>query len=192
MNPSLSSINQNLLMTSDFFIIPSSPDYFSVMALESLSKVLPNWAKWANRLSAQLGAGMATYPFPPSNLKFLGTIIQKYRPRAGAPSSAFQKWIDIIESTVKSKFAPTLQEIGLMLPKEAYSAQGIRDDCTLAQIPDFNSLIALSQESQTPVFALTKEDVHQVGVVLQQTLKSRDEFNEIFSKFADKVIGLTT
>ncbi len=35
MNPSLSSINQNLLMTSDFFIVPTSPDYFSVMAVES-------------------------------------------------------------------------------------------------------------------------------------------------------------
>ena len=40
MNPSLSSINQNVLMTSDFFIVPTSPDYFSVMAIESLSSVI--------------------------------------------------------------------------------------------------------------------------------------------------------
>jgi len=49
MNPSLSSINQNLLMTSDFFIVPSSPDYFSVMAIESLSTVLPRWHAWSER-----------------------------------------------------------------------------------------------------------------------------------------------
>ncbi len=32
MSPSLSSVNQNLLMTSDFFILPTVPDFFSIMA----------------------------------------------------------------------------------------------------------------------------------------------------------------
>lgn len=191
MNPSLSSINQNLLMTSDFFLIPSSPDYFSVMALESLSKVIPNWKRWADKLSAQSAVAAATYPFFSSHLKFLGTIVQKYRPRGGAPSSAFQNWIDILETTVRSKLAPILQETGLMLPKEKYLEQKISDSYTLASIPDFNSLIALSQASQTPVFALKKEQIHQVGVVLEQTLNSCKDFNDIFSDFADRIIGLT-
>lgn len=47
MNPSLSSINQNLVMTSHYFIVPASPDYFSVMAIESLTSVLPRWRAWA-------------------------------------------------------------------------------------------------------------------------------------------------
>ena len=34
MNPSLSSLNQNLLMTSHYFIVPTTPDYFSVMAIK--------------------------------------------------------------------------------------------------------------------------------------------------------------
>jgi len=36
MSPSLSSINQNLLMISNYFIVPTSPDYYSVMAIDSL------------------------------------------------------------------------------------------------------------------------------------------------------------
>jgi cellulose biosynthesis protein BcsQ len=191
MNPSLSSINQNFLMTSDFFLVPSSPDYFSVMALESLSKVIPNWKRWADKLGGQQAVATATYPFPGSHLKFLGTVIQKYRPRGGLPSSAFQMWIDLIEKTVGSKFAPTLDKEGLMLPREMYVAEGIDANCTLATIPDFNSLIALSQESQTPVFALREEQIHRVGVVLEQTLKSRDDFDRIFSELADKIVGLT-
>ena len=35
MNPSLGAINQNLLMTSDLFLVPTSPDYFSMMAIDS-------------------------------------------------------------------------------------------------------------------------------------------------------------
>jgi cellulose biosynthesis protein BcsQ len=37
MSPSLGPINQNLLMTSDHFIVPLHPDYFSAMALSSLT-----------------------------------------------------------------------------------------------------------------------------------------------------------
>lgn len=47
MNPSLSSINQDLLITSDYFFVPTSPDIFSYMAIKSLSRILPNWEKWA-------------------------------------------------------------------------------------------------------------------------------------------------
>ncbi len=48
MSPSLGPLNQNLLSTSDHFIVPLHPDYFSAMALSSLAKTLPRWAAWAN------------------------------------------------------------------------------------------------------------------------------------------------
>lgn len=47
MSPSLGAINQNLLMTSDFFIIPMAPDYFSAMGLSSLARVIPEWRTWS-------------------------------------------------------------------------------------------------------------------------------------------------
>src|ERR1700722_20308135 len=37
MSPSLGPVNQNLLMTSDYFLVPMAPDYFSVMATDSLA-----------------------------------------------------------------------------------------------------------------------------------------------------------
>ncbi len=64
MNPSLSSINQNLLMTSDYFIVPTNPDYFSVMAIDSLSTVLPKWCNWAKKAASLTVLRDATYPFP--------------------------------------------------------------------------------------------------------------------------------
>lgn len=41
MSPSLGAVNQNLLATSDLFIVPMHPDYFSTMAIKSLTGVLP-------------------------------------------------------------------------------------------------------------------------------------------------------
>ena len=46
LNPGLSSINQNLFLISDAFIIPTNPDTFSLMAIKSLSAILPRWVKW--------------------------------------------------------------------------------------------------------------------------------------------------
>lgn len=75
MSPSLGSINQNLLMTSDFFLVPTSADFFSVMAIDSLAKVLPRWYAWAKSASSLQILKEANYPFPDVTLRFLGTIV---------------------------------------------------------------------------------------------------------------------
>lgn len=190
MNPSLSSFNQNLLMTSDFFIVPTSPDYFSVMAINSLSRVIPRWRDWSKRASSLNVLKGAVYPFPDVTPVFLGTVVQNYRPRRGAPARGFQTWIDRINEVITGKLAPELDNLGMILPKDCYVHQEVNDYC-LATIPDFNSLIARSQETRTPVFALTNEQIGQVGRILETTIESRDRFAQLFSDLADKVIGLT-
>src|SRR3989338_5332789 len=138
MSPSLGAINQNLLMTSDFFIVPMAPDYFSVMAIDSLSSVLPKWVNWSRQAKAQPLLKKAAYPFPDKNPQFLGTIIQKYRLREGkTPSAAFQKWIDEIEMGIKTKFIPMLTENQMLLSKRIYEDVGIKPTQPLIQMSDF-------------------------------------------------------
>jgi cellulose biosynthesis protein BcsQ len=67
MSPSLGPINQNLLMTSDHFIVPLHPDYFSAMALSSLTRVLPRWKNWATTARGIEVLKSADYPFPEPN-----------------------------------------------------------------------------------------------------------------------------
>ncbi len=192
MNPGLSSINQNLLMTSNFFIVPTNPDYFSVMAIESLATVLPKWYTWAEKARTLPILTAATYPFPQVTPKLLGIVVQNYRPRGGAPAAGFQRWIDEINEIVSSKLVSELRKIGMMLPDQVYGVENMGAASCLATIPDFNTLIAKSQDHQTPVFALTAEQIGQSGTVLENTLKSRDNFRQIFSELADKIIRLTT
>ncbi len=192
-SPSLSSINRNLLMICDYFLVPSSPDFYSVMAIDSLTKIFPKWHEWAKQASELEILKSASYPFPKPHPKFLGTVIQKYRPRIGtSPARQFQNWIDKIEKQVREIFVPTLTKSGLMLPMSKYVSIGTDRNFTLASIPDFNSLIAVSQEKQKPVFALTAEDTGLTGIVLERTMKSKEQFDVIFSDFADKIIKLTT
>jgi cellulose biosynthesis protein BcsQ len=192
MNPSLSSINQNLLMTSDFFIVPTSPDFFSVMAVESLSTVLPRWHAWSERAKQNATLKGAAYPYPQNTPKLVGTIIQKYRPRKGAATVGFQKWIDSINDRVANRLVPTLAPLGMLLRPERYQeVQGLLPNYCLAQIADFNTLITKSQDYATPVFALTDEQLGHVGTVLEGDRAKRDEFEGVFSHLASEVETLT-
>ncbi|CAD5962565.1 Chromosome-partitioning ATPase Soj [Planktothrix tepida] len=192
MSPSLGSINQNLLMISDFFIVPTTADFFSVMAIDSLSKVLPKWYRWAKSASDLPILKEADYPFPDLTLRFLGTIVQNYRIKNGQETKAFENWIKRIEETVSYKLVPSLRRNNMLLPEKAYKQQQIQDTFTLKKIPNFNSLIALSQKHQTPVFRLSQVEVKLRGQALRQNQQKQQEFEEIFSNLADKVIALTS
>lgn len=189
MNPSLSSINQNLLMTSDYFILPTSPDFFSKMAINSLANILPRWASWVDRASKMSILTQATYPFSAPKPKFLGMIIQKYRlSKRGddTPSAGFQHWVDEIEKSVTQNLLPKLQESGMLLQEGS-------PPFFLEKFSDFNTLIALSQRYNVPVFELTEENLEAEyqGKVKDTMLGSIKKFKETFSKMADKIIRLT-
>lgn len=190
MSPSLSSINQNLFATSDFFIVPTNPDFFSVMAVDSLASVLPKWSAWARMARGMSVLKNATYAFPDSHPKLLGTIIQKFRPRSGAPAKGFQHWIDELNIAIDKRMLPSFTKAGLLLERKTYKSAGLDQHDVLAYVADFNTLITRSQETQTPIFCLTPEQLKQGGVVLEESQRSMAEFHSIFSELATKLIEL--
>ncbi len=193
MSPSLGPLNQNLLATSEFFIVPMNPDYFSVMSIDSLAAVLPKWKAWSVAAQTIHALKEATYPFPKVSPKFMGLIIQKYRPRGGGvPAKAFQGWINEIESQVATKLVPALSSAKMMLSKSKYQRAQVGKHYVLAQMGDFNGLIAQSQKYQTPIFLLSDHQLGQGGIVLERTKKSMLEFRKLFSDAADHVIEMST
>lgn len=191
MSPSLGPLNQNLLMTSDYFIVPLHPDYFSSMALRSLARTLPRWKKWADLAYKEEVLKNANYPFPEPKIKFIGSIVQKYRPRNGKASGAFQKWIDELQKTLSEVLVPKLEEINMLEQGMFEQTIGTSPSTPIMEVSDFNSLIALSQEHQVPVYNLTEEQANQQGAVWDQTKKSMGVFSKAFDECADKVILLT-
>lgn len=190
MNPSLSAFNQNFLMTSDYFIIPTTPDFYSAMAIDSLAKVIPAWRKWSIRAQKHPVLSNATYPFPDATPRFLGSIIQNYRPRDGRPSSGFQQWIDAINKKISGQLVPALRDLHMTFQDEDYRNAGLDRYC-LAMISDFNSLIAVSQKTRTPVFKLTDEQIGQTGNVLHATQQSQQRFRHLFKRVAKEIVALT-
>jgi len=84
------------------------------------------------------------------------TIVQKYRPRSGRPASRFQRWIDESWTCRTGSLSPCLGGRGDDAGSRAISRrQESATSYMLAQIAIFNSLVSISQEHSTPVFALT-------------------------------------
>ena len=81
---------------------------------------------------------------------------------------------------------PVLKNYGMCLDDEKYSY--CNEPYNLINIADFNSLIAQSQENNTPVFLLTQEQVKQGGVIWINMKKNRDDFYQTFEKLADEIM----
>lgn len=188
MSPNISSTNANILMSSDYFILPCAPDYYCYMAVQSLMDVFPRWNATYEKMRKDPVFQKASYKINDHAPQFIGTIQQRYRPRNGAPSKAFKEWIDDIDSLVKEHFVPILEEQHMVI---LYNEANYDEMYNLINIADFNSLIAQSQEHNTPVFMLTQEQIKKQGKVWETMQKNIETFNETFDKLANRVITAT-
>lgn len=191
LSPGLGSINQNLVATSDYFVVPASPDVFSVMAIDSLARVVPRWKAWAESASQLEALAEADYPFPEPTLKFLGMIVQRYRLKGGAPTEAFRTYFDELDTAIEDVLLPSFEQAGLLAPRNEYEEAGLEGSLRLASISDFNTLIANSQQAGKPVFALTQDDINRRGFIWKTQKASIESFRKVFTELAERVETLT-
>lgn len=188
MSPSVGALNQCFLMGSDYFIVPTSPDYYCDQAIRSLARVIP---KWNNEIASFRDTSL-TYPFKQKPPQFIGTVSQRYRPHSGKPAASFQRWIDKIKETSNTQLVPALSKMKMVISKAKFNAANTDDTpYNLANISDFNSLIAQSQKHNVPVFALSDKQIEQSGAVLETMKANRQKFKKNFNQLAETVVDLT-
>lgn len=190
MSPSLGAINQVNLLNVDYFIVPTMPDVFSVMAIESLAQVLPKWVSWAKKVQ-QMGFFSdpdIIYPFAPKVPKLLGMVVQRYRLHKGSPTRSFEKYFQDLEHAIDVKLLPVLGEADMLLERATYEEHAPKG--RLAEISDYNSLIALSQTVRKPVFALNEKDLDVSGAAAETQLNKAREFNAKYMKLAESIIEM--
>ena len=129
MNPSLSETNKNLLTISDYFIVPTAPDFFSQMALSTLASMVPKWKKWS--LNARVFFRDSIYPFPEKDPKFLGIVMQNFTIRKGNPTQAFQGKIDSVVTKVQNTVIPAFELQDLVLCGEKRAIQEKNGKCSI-------------------------------------------------------------
>lgn len=193
MSPSSGAFNRSILMGSDYFIVPTYPEFFCFRAIEYLAKQLPMWADEFKKFRIPTTPNCLPKTYP----KMLGIISQNYRPHKNEKQDKVkeaQKWIDKIQGASKDILAKSLlaSQYEMVVTEEQFN-KGAKDKkpYNLIDIPNFNSLILVSQKHSKPVFELTAEEIDQVGTVLERQQNNQEIFKSRFAELAEEVISLT-
>lgn len=189
LNPGLSTINQDLFLISDGFIVPTNPDTFSMMAINSLSRILPQWARWKSKNIKNFSD--SAYPFPEGTPKFIGEIPQRFNIRNGEATRPFRRKIDEISHLIRTSLVPELRKEGMLFGEEQYTSAGINEhDYILSEIKDFQGLAPKSHKNNVPVFALRDEELELQGAAFNVASANREKFDEIYKDIANKIVSI--
>lgn len=188
LNPGLSAINQNLFLSAHAFVVPTNPDPFSVMAIETLKNILPKWVSWKKN-AVPLFADSA-YPLLEGEPKFIGSLIQRFNVRNGRAARPYRDNISEIKRKISGEFLASISKVGMTLSREQYTEAFIESSYCLDEIPDFQGLLPKSYETGVPVFALLDTEIKETGPVLAQMMKNRDGFEQRFQALNTRLIEL--
>lgn len=191
MSPSSGAFNRSILMGSDYFIVPTYPEFFCFQAIEYLAKQLP---LWADDFKKYRTPEIPNY-LPKENPKMIGVICQNYRPHKNSTQDkikAAQEWVDKIQNASKDILAKKLQTKDMVINESLFiQSTNNKKPYNLVNIPNFNSLILVSQKYNKPVFELTPTEINQTGTVLEKQQENQERFKELFNELAIEIIKIT-
>lgn len=197
LNPGLGAINQNFLMCSTAFIVPTNPDPFSAMAVRNLGEYLTRWNNWKIANLDRLEG--AEYQLPKGTAKFLGTLNSRFNKHASKAAKKYDERIQAIDNVVCNELVPKLSKAGMVYKKSCYRAAfdewsdelGYGDEglYALARIPDFQSLIHYANDEQLPVYEMDRDHLKKrlSGNALDSSVDNAESFDEIFDAIVDKI-----
>lgn len=205
MSPSVSATNHCILMSSDYFIIPVSPDFYCYQAIDSLSNVFPRWIE--EIVSFKDGG---TDSLPVNNPQMLGYISQNYRiytvddkedsTDQKTMSKAYVEWLEKIKIIVSDRLVPVLQKNNMIVDESLFrNAVGYDKPYHLAGVQNFSGLIPVSQKLSKPIFELTSSDGQWTGARWLRTQNGKEygikvnieEANMVYTRLAEAIIGMT-
>ncbi len=186
-------MNRIVLMGSDYFIVPASPDFFCYQAIQSLATMIPEWyLQTANFREKDVINYLPQVP-----PKFLGVITQKYNKYAKKMAKSYEQWADKIENATADVLAKKLLDVDppLCIPEKIFrQANPENNPYTIVNVPDFNSLIAISQEESIPVFEIDENILRnhkKAGAAKEGMYNNAKEFNDLFKKLANCICVMT-
>ncbi len=187
LNPSLSSINQNFFIISNGFIVPTNPDPFSIMALNTLKNILPKWYEWKKSMLETFNE--AAYPLPDCVPYFLGTIIQRFNIRRGKAARPYRNNINEIKKITSEELFKSLELAKMVLDLKHYREANIHPEngFCLQEISDFQSLLPRANDAGVPVFDLRDDELNATGSVLDTFREKVQFFYELFQDLSRQI-----
>lgn len=179
MGSSLGAINRAILLGCDYFITPMSSDLFSILSIENTGKIIKRWRDsfregFSKCRDEELKQYFASIPA----IQFLGYVTQQYTSKtvegARRPVQAYKRSLSNVPEVIQKKLINVL------------NVQRNDINYELGTIPNFSSIIPLSQSAHKPIFELNSTD----GIVGAHFAKVKDYkgvMESIATRFIDNM-----
>lgn len=146
-SPSFGVLNQVILLTVDYFIVPLEPDCFSVQGVENLGNVLEKWKRqWkigalAQARETQMQSNIVIQGDP----LFIGYICNRYNPYAKNLTKPQKFWFQKISNVVKNSLSNKHTRNGLALSTQK----------EIGMVKAYNAPLRRAQKENKCVYDLT-------------------------------------
>jgi cellulose biosynthesis protein BcsQ len=170
--PNIGPLNRVLLLDSDYFILPSACDLFSVRALITLGQTLKGWIKDWRTIIELAPSGLDLLPGRP---QYLGYIPQRFRTYRSTMTSSSAAYVSKFERHIYSDVLRVLKGLIPAVPRTA------NQSLKLGQIKDYSALVQACQENGVPIIGLKTGD----KVARRQAVSD-------FDRIAKKILARTT
>jgi cellulose biosynthesis protein BcsQ len=174
LGPNVGDLNRNALIGADGFVVPLTPDLFSIRALPSVGSSLNSWIReWETAIKVKREE--TDFSLPAGRPKPLGYVTQQFSMYRSEPSEAFRKWWQrvpvVYEEGVLDQLTPL--GIGADFPPEARE---------LGSIPNLYSLVPKAQEANKAIFELSGSEARG-----SHHIKAKDT-RQVFASIAERLL----
>jgi len=150
LGPSIGPLNQFAILASHGFVVPVTPDIFSVRAMASVGATVKQWANDYAIAKPRLDAANYDFDAPEGKPKFLGYAPQQFGIYRKNPAQAFKQWIDKLDGAVRDHLVKGLAktDAGSLVAASATKQPKI------AELQNYHSLVPAAQSARRPIFSL--------------------------------------
>lgn len=178
MGPNLGPLNRTTLTSCDDFIVPISPDLFSIRGTQNLGDKLVGWRReWDIIRTAGQNEDI---DLPMGAPRFLGYVRQQYNTRNNADgmTRGWQIFGGRVEQAVQENIVDKLRPLQQIINWDDGSYN-------LGAIPNLHSLVPYSQAARKPIYDCTAQD----GLTGAHVQRARDT-EELFFQMTETIIRL--
>lgn len=173
LGPNLGALNRCVLAASDYFLVPVSPDLFSIRGTQNLGTKLKIWRKEWDQCNA---SSTSDIELPHGSPKFLGYVTQQHNIRRNKEgmTKGWSIFGDQLESAIQANIVAPLESMGQV-------HKWSDGNWNIGQIPNLHSLVPYSLEARKPVFDCRSNDGLK-GAHITTARESQAHFDPIVNK----------
>ena len=175
--PNFGAINRASLISSDYLIVPSTADLFSLRGLSNIGERIESWVEeWKKRLGERKKDTMSL-DLPSEKIRPLGYVLMQHGVKANRPVKAYKKFADRIPEAFRASFK---------LPSSSQGTTFDNDIYCLALVKHYNSLMPMAMEARKPIFALKPAD-GAIGAHFHAVKMVYKDFEQLSNKIMDRI-----